>query len=111
MSGTCPSVEAEKHSVPVLACSQIVLYAGSLWLCSIGVMSTGCEPLLVSQYADNKQRVQHHVINYFVNTHNTTHVRAAMLLLIYIIITDLPVVLSSNQNVRVFRIVLNAYKR
>ncbi len=48
---TWPSVEAEKHSVPVLDWIQMVLYAGSRWLCSMGVSSTGCEPFRVSQYA------------------------------------------------------------
>ena len=48
---TWPSDEAEKHSVPVLDVIQMALYAGSLWLCSMGDISTGCEPLRVSQYA------------------------------------------------------------
>ena len=29
---TCPSVDAEKHSVPVLELNQITLYGGSRWL-------------------------------------------------------------------------------
>lgn len=46
---TCPSVEAEKHSVPVLDCSQIAPYTGSLWLASTVDTSTGSPPFLVSQ--------------------------------------------------------------
>ena len=46
---TCPSVEAEKHSVPVLDCSQTAPYTGSLWLTSTVDTSTGSPPFLVSQ--------------------------------------------------------------
>lgn len=46
---TCPSVEAEKHSVPVLDCSQMAPYTGSLWLTSTVDTSTGSPPFLVSQ--------------------------------------------------------------
>lgn len=46
---TCPSVEAEKQSVPVLDCSQMAPYTGSLWLTSMVDTSTGSSPFLVSQ--------------------------------------------------------------
>ena len=46
---TCPSVEAEKHSVPALDCSQTAPYTGSLWLTSTVDTSTGSPPFLVSQ--------------------------------------------------------------
>lgn len=49
LPSTCPSVEAEKHSVPVLDCSQIAPYAGSRWLASTVDTSTGSPPFLVSQ--------------------------------------------------------------
>lgn len=49
LPSTCPSVDAEKHSVPVLDCNQIAPYTGSLWLASTVDTSTGSPPFLVSQ--------------------------------------------------------------
>lgn len=47
----CPSVEAEKHSVPVFDCSQMVPYTGSRWLNSMVDSSATMLPLRVSQQA------------------------------------------------------------
>ena len=47
---TIPSVLTEKHSVPVLDCSQSMSYTGSRWDFSIGDVSTGPWPFLTSQY-------------------------------------------------------------
>lgn len=49
--GTCPSVDAEKHSVPVFDCSQMVPYTGSRWLNSIVDNSATRLPFRVSQQA------------------------------------------------------------
>lgn len=49
LPSTCPSVDAEKHSVPVLDCNQIAPYTGSRWLASTVDTSTGSPPFLVSQ--------------------------------------------------------------
>ena len=47
----CPSVDAEKHSVPVFDCSQMVPYTGSRWLNSMVDSSATRLPLRVSQQA------------------------------------------------------------
>lgn len=49
--GTCPSVDAEKHSVPVFDCSQMVPYTGSRWLDSMVDSSATRLPFRVSQQA------------------------------------------------------------
>lgn len=48
---TCPSVDAEKHSVPVFDCSQMVPYTGSRWLNSMVDSSATRLPFRVSQQA------------------------------------------------------------
>lgn len=53
---TCPSVEPDKHSVPVREGSQHAPYTGSLWLNSTGVISTGSPPFLVSQYTGKEKK-------------------------------------------------------
>lgn len=53
--GTCPSVDAEKHSVPVFDCSQMVPYTGSRWLNSMVDSSATRLPLRVSQQAGGEK--------------------------------------------------------
>lgn len=52
---TCPSVDAEKHSVPVFDCSQMVPYTGSRWLNSMVDSSATRLPLRVSQQAGGEK--------------------------------------------------------
>ncbi len=53
---TWPSVEQEKHSVPVLDCRKRVLNTGSRWLFSIVDNSTGRMPRRKSHTAATRQR-------------------------------------------------------
>lgn len=53
--GTCPSVDAEKHSVPVFDCSQMVPYTGSRWLNSMVDSSATRLPFRVSQQAGGER--------------------------------------------------------
>lgn len=54
-AGTCPSVDAEKHSVPVFDCSQMVPYTGSRWLNSMVDSSATRLPFRVSQQAGREE--------------------------------------------------------
>lgn len=53
--GTCPSVDAEKHSVPVFDCSQMEPYTGSRWLNSMVDSSATRLPFRVSQQAGREE--------------------------------------------------------
>lgn len=57
-ASTCPSVDAEKNSVPVFDCSQMEPYTGSRWLNSMVDSSATKLPLRVSQQAGGRFRMR-----------------------------------------------------
>ena len=85
---TFPSVEAEKNSVPDFDCNQTVLYAGSRWLFSINDCSTATPPFRISNMPNQ------------VSDQRTDWCSVRL--------TNLSVVTTADQLMRLFRIEFDA---